>query len=147
MHAFEDPAAPAISPPVRAPLGARAVLEAVPAAASCPSRVVIDADPDIVLGLCQWRAVARIAQEAISNALQHADRDHANAKVWVRLRAEDGRLKLSIRDGGQGLPELSDRATPGLDRIRAAAAELGGACRIDNRNYGGAEVSVVFRPS
>jgi signal transduction histidine kinase len=80
----------------------------------------------------------------MANAIRHGSGIDPTKAVWVSLAAERGRLKLSIRDNGPGLPELTSRACSGLDRIRAAAAELGGYCRIDNRNYGGAEVTVVF---
>jgi PAS domain S-box-containing protein len=43
----------------------------------------------------------RIAQEAINNAVKHARARH----LWVRLATEEGKLRLTIRDDGVGLPD------------------------------------------
>lgn len=106
-------------------------------------RLVIECDDAISFPEDQAAPVVAIAREGIANALQHAYPEQPNGKVWVRLQGR-GRLRLSIFDMGRGLPELSGVATSGLDRIDRLARELGGFARVDNRNYGGAEVTVVF---
>ena len=65
----------------------------------------------------------RIAQEAITNAIKHG---HAQA-VAVSLERVDGRLRLTVRDDGIGIPEPAQRH-PGMGlRIMAhRAAVMGG---------------------
>lgn len=121
-----------------------AFLQASADAVSAPGRARIDASPGASLSARQRAPVAAILAEAVGNAVRYAYAGDPQGKIWVNLSVERGHMRLSIRDSGPGLPELSDRACPGFERIRAAAAGLGGYCRIDNRNYGGAEVTVVF---
>ena len=66
----------------------------------------------------------RIAQEAITNALKHADA----RTIQVRLDAAPGELRLQIGDDGVGLPHVS-RRRPGMGlRIMAhRAAVIGGS--------------------
>lgn len=106
-------------------------------------RVVVQCEPDLELSATQAAPLLGAAREAISNALHHAYPLGSDGKVWVRLHGS-GRLTLSVRDMGRGLPTLDDVPHPGLDAIHAFADDLGGYARIDNRNYGGAEVSVAF---
>lgn len=65
-----------------------------------------DVDPDTET------ACFRVAQEAITNVLRHAQASN----VWVRLYSAGGRLALSVRDDGRGFD---------VDSVRARAA--GGA--------------------
>jgi nitrate/nitrite-specific signal transduction histidine kinase len=113
-------------------------------AAVAREAVTVACGPGAALSARQRPPVAAAVGEALANADRHAYPADASGKVWVTLAAHDGRLTLSVRDNGVGLPELSDRTCPGLQRIRDAAAALRGYCRIDNRNYGGAEVTLVF---
>jgi two-component sensor histidine kinase len=106
-------------------------------------RVVVQCEPDLELSAEQAAPLLGAAREAISNALRHAYPLGSDGKVWVKLHGQ-GRLTLSVRDMGRGLPTLDGKLHPGLDSIHAFADDLGGYARIDNRNYGGAEVSVVF---
>lgn len=107
------------------------------------TRVVVQCDPDLMLSAEQAAPLLGAAREAISNALRHAYPMGSDGKVWVKLQG-DGRLKLSVRDMGMGLPALGDKQHPGLDAIHGFAEDLGGFARVDNRNYGGAEITVVF---
>ena len=85
-------------------------------------------------------AVYRIVQEAINNALKHAQ---ANL-ITVTLTLEQGdKLPLSLRveicDNGVGLP--ADHAVGiGLHSMRERAEELGGSCAIGPGNSGGVQV-------
>ena len=71
--------------------------------------------------------VFRIAQEALHNALRHADA----SRIDVALRSEPGRLELSVRDDGvgfephaAGLRSRSLGLTTMVERARAAGGEL-----------------------
>lgn len=106
-------------------------------------RLVVECDEDLTLAEDQAQPVLRAAWEAVANALRHAYPLGSDGKIWLRLHGH-GRLTLSIRDMGKGLPQFAGRPHPGIDAINACAHDLGGYARVDNRNYGGAEVTVVF---
>jgi len=76
-------------------------------------------------------AAYRIAQEAITNVVRHADARNC----IVSLGVGNG-LCLDIRDDGRGLP--ADRRTGvGLSSMRERATELGGHCEIGPAPGGG----------
>lgn len=73
-------------------------------------------------------ALYRVAQEALANAMRHADA----RTVHVRLaRGADGGVSLSVQDDGRGMDPT--RPTGGLGLLGAAerAAALGGHLRLD----------------
>lgn len=78
----------------------------------------------------------RIAQEALSNAIQHA---HAE-RVRVRLqRAGDG-LQLQITDDGTGFDPLNGHHGLGLAGMRERALLVGGTIEIDSSPNAGTQV-------
>jgi signal transduction histidine kinase len=83
--------------------------------------------------------VLRIAQEALQNALRHADAGH----IAVRLNGDNGRLVLAVIDDGVGFdpadPELRSRRL-GLTSMEERARRLGG--RLTIRSVAGAGTTV-----
>jgi signal transduction histidine kinase len=81
----------------------------------------------------------RIAQEALQNALRHADAQH----VTIRLGTDDGRLVLEVSDDGVGFapdaPELRSRRL-GLTSMEERAERLGGRLEIRSRPGAGTTV-------
>jgi signal transduction histidine kinase len=69
----------------------------------------------------------RIACEAITNALRHADA----ANVTVELESSPDAVRLRIIDDGRGLPETTRPAATGLLSMRTRAATIG--ARLDIR--------------
>jgi signal transduction histidine kinase len=98
------------------------IIEAPPALTTLPAAVEV--------------AVYRIVQEALKNAMEHG-----RAENCVVNLALDGNLCLTIRDDGQGLPEV---VTPGVGLVsmRERAEELGGTFAFRPRQAGGTEVAV-----
>ena len=84
------------------------------------------------LGPAAAGQVFRIAQEALQNALRHADAE----RIEVRLEDGGGRLALSVADDGRGFdaaaPEVRGRRL-GLTSMEERAAELGGRLTIASR--------------
>ncbi len=76
-------------------------------------------------------AAYRIAVEALTNAIRHADA----RTCAVRIAAAD-QLVIEVVDDGQGLPTGVTPGT-GLESMEARATELGGSLRIDRRRGGG----------
>jgi signal transduction histidine kinase len=85
------------------------------------------------------RDVLRIAQEALQNALRHADAQH----VELRLDARGGRLVLRVTDDGVGFdpaaPELRSRRL-GLTSMEERAEAIGGRLSIESAPGAGTTV-------
>jgi signal transduction histidine kinase len=83
----------------------------------------------------------RIAQEALNNALRHAE---ANA-VTVTIRFDDEALSLKVADDGQGFDPEAVRGGGGLGLVSMAerAAQLGGELTIDAVPGQGTSVEVT----
>lgn len=87
------------------------------------------------------REVMRIASEALTNALRHAD---AGA-IHVRLDTRGGAVTLSVTDDGQGfdLPEtVRTSRRLGLTSMRERAEALGGTLLVDTAPGQGTTVSL-----
>jgi signal transduction histidine kinase len=75
-------------------------------------------------------AAFRIVQEALSNAAKHA----GVSSVAVRVFRRDGRLVVTVEDGGKGFDPaaaLAGPTTSGLLGMRERASALGGTLTID----------------
>ena len=70
-------------------------------------------------------AAYRIVLEAVTNATRHS----AAASCAVTLRRQDGWLRVTVQDSGQGLAE-DPRLGVGLSSMRERAEELGGTCTV-----------------
>lgn len=106
--------------------GLRAVLVLEPLTAPLPAPTAV--------------AAFRVAQEALSNVVQHA----LASEVRVTLRAGAGTLALEIADDGVGLPGTvhTSRRRYGLRGIQARVRALGG--EVDLRGDKGTTVSVTL---
>lgn len=82
----------------------------------------------------------RIAQEALTNVARHADARN----VTVALKADNGRLDLTVTDDGRGFdPDaISENEGLGLAGMRERAALVGGTLAV--RSMPGEGVQVVF---
>ena len=77
--------------------------------------------------------VLRIAQEALGNALRHAEA----SRIDVRLESRSGRLTLSVTDDGCGFDPSAVRGQRlGLTSMEERAAELGGALTVESSANG-----------
>jgi signal transduction histidine kinase len=89
----------------------------------CPEPVALDAPAPTA-------HLYRIAQEAVNNALKHANA-HA---VLIRLTQKNGALLLEISDDGAGLPPLTAGADGmGLGVMRHRAALIGAELEIGSK--------------
>ena len=68
----------------------------------------------------------RIASEALTNALRHAD---ASA-IDVALTQAGGRLRVVVHDDGRGLPEQPRPGATGLVAMENRAASIGATLRV-----------------
>jgi signal transduction histidine kinase/ligand-binding sensor domain-containing protein len=83
-----------------------------------------------------------IGQEAVTNALRHAQPTH----VTIRLRYDDAALHLAIRDDGRGFQPNEARGTGrghfGIPVMEERARKLGGALMLESSPENGTEVTV-----
>jgi signal transduction histidine kinase len=82
-------------------------------------------------------AVYRIAQEAITNVIRHAEATSCR----VSIAAHDHHLDLIIVDDGKGYP-VDFHFGVGLNSMRERAEELAGTIHFENQAQGGAKVQV-----
>ncbi len=82
----------------------------------------------------------RIAQEAVTNAVKHADA----RQIVIRLASEENEFRLEIADDGKGLPEARGNSGAGLRIMEHRCALLGGALALRARPGGGTVVSCVL---
>ncbi len=86
-------------------------------------------------------ALFRIAQEALTNAIRHAQA----SSVQIRLRKGQGTVALDVRDDGTGLPSLEPVVGEehfGLFGMRERARLLGGTFRVASVSPHGTLVQV-----
>ncbi len=83
----------------------------------------------------------RIAQEAVSNALRHAQPSH----VIIMLNEDTASWSLAVRDDGRGMtlmPELYASQGYGLANMRERAGAIGGKFEITSKPGVGTQVEV-----
>jgi signal transduction histidine kinase len=104
-----------------------------------PQAIELDLEDDLDVEPARAREILRIAQEALANALRHANAEH----VSVRLGAQDGRLVLEVHDDGVGFdPDAAAVRSRrlGLTSMEERTQRLGG--RLTLRSEPGAGTTV-----
>jgi signal transduction histidine kinase len=103
------------------------------------AHVGIDGDPSTLDEETQV-VVYRVAQEALSNAAQHA----RPGRIDIELTTLHGGVELRVRDDGEGFDPLASRAGGlGLDGMVERARLAGGA--LDLRSERGAGTELTLR--
>jgi signal transduction histidine kinase len=105
--------------------------------------VTIDADLEPVqLAPAVEHAVLRVVQEALANAVKHAQPD----RIRLRLHHQDGQVAVTVADDGAGFdPGLAEqRHGMGLGVMRERVAELGGALQLESTPGQGTSVRVLL---
>ena len=79
----------------------------------------------------------RIAQEAVSNAIRHGKA----RRIRIQLGTEDGRVGLTVRDDGIGIPrKLPRQKGMGLPIMQYRAEVMGGSLAVQRKPGGGTTV-------
>jgi signal transduction histidine kinase len=105
-------------------------------------RVLAELEP-LALAPGLEHAILRVTQEALANAVRHADADH----LTVRLRADAGQVMLEVTDNGRGFDADSEQAGGaglGLRAMRDRVAEAGGVLSIVSAPGLGTQVRASF---
>lgn len=97
-------------------------------------------DSDVELDDAQATALFRIAQEALTNVVKHAD---ASA-VEVSLAERDDGVRLQVRDNGRGFDARAQAGHGrfGLRGMRERVDAMGGTLQVDSTPGGGACITV-----
>lgn len=103
-------------------------LEGRLAAAGLQTRWHVDMPQLPHLGSARCLQMMRILQEAVTNALRHAQA--RMLEVSLQWHAPSRRLVLQVRDDGQGLPARSERPGRGLSNMARRAAAIGGELEV-----------------
>jgi signal transduction histidine kinase len=105
-----------------------------------PARVSIEGDVDEVADATLETANAVVA-EALANAAKHA----GSPEVSVKIRAENGELRIEVEDRGHGI-EVADDDDPhfGLRLMHGRAEEIGGSIQIESKPGSGTRVVAVL---
>jgi signal transduction histidine kinase/ligand-binding sensor domain-containing protein len=82
--------------------------------------------------------VFRIAQEAVANAIRHADA----RRIRVRLEFERDAVRLTVADDGHGFDPAASSEGFGLTSMRERAAQIGAVLRVEGRSPAGASVTL-----
>ena len=83
--------------------------------------------------------IYRIAQESLTNVVRHANA----ATATVSLGSDTGKLILSVKDDGEGMPVAAPRGTAGIAGMRERALLVGAQLSIESRPGEGTEVRLV----
>jgi signal transduction histidine kinase len=119
-------------------LALRALVERLDAQSPAPIHIEVSAE---TLCVSEETALAiyRIAQEALHNAIQHADA----SEIAVRLTQYPDRLRMTVTDDGRGIPNSTDlrrfvaEGHFGLAGMRERAAMIGGTLDVQSApDYG-----------
>ena len=126
-------------------LALKSLVERLDAHSAAPIHVEISAD-DLAVSEDTALAIYRIAQEALHNAIQHADA----SEIAVRLTRYPDRLRMTITDDGRGIPDSTNlgrfvaQGHFGLAGMRERAAMIGGTLTIQSAvDYGTAVILEV----
>ncbi|MCW5853310.1 MAG: sensor histidine kinase, partial [Anaerolineae bacterium] len=130
-----------LRPPALDELGLVAAIQELAATFQRHLLITVQAPPSLPpLPAAVEVAAYRIAQEALTNVVRHAQATHC--AVTLSLGPDEQAptaLCLDIVDDGIGLPDGHSTGV-GLLSMRERAEELGGACAIERRAEGGTAV-------
>jgi two-component system CheB/CheR fusion protein len=113
--------------------GLRRLLEQVQAARGVSCELVGDAKAQALLGAGDATHLYRIAQEALTNAIQHGRATH----VQVRLTQDDRFVEVQVEDDGCGFDPEREPAGLGLRLMNYRARLMAGRLDILRRPEGG----------
>lgn len=126
-----------LRPPLLDDLGLAAALDQL--ARQHGAGASVSVEDDHVLTPRQAEQLYRIAQEAVTNVLRHAQAEH----LHIQGHATDSGYLLSIEDDGVGMAATSARAGAlGMLGMRERAHLAGGECRWLQSPSGGTQVEI-----
>jgi signal transduction histidine kinase len=119
-------------------------LEAVERRSGLATELIIEGDEELSLLPKIEDGLYRIAQEALNNALKHAQA----RRITICLNLDPQKVILEIADDGHGFDPatIRDRAGLGLRGMEERVAQLGACLKIDSQPGQGTKIKVEVRP-
>jgi signal transduction histidine kinase len=78
-------------------------------------------------------------KEALNNAVKHA----GAADVWLRLRAERGKLRIDIEDNGCGMSDSEPgRKGHGIVNLQSRTAQIGARLNVHSKSGQGTRITI-----
>jgi signal transduction histidine kinase len=142
MIAFIRRLSSALRPPVLDKMGLPAAMELLVADIEKNSDLAIELEVNEMSRPLHWlvsTTLYRIAQEALTNVLRHAEASLAH----VDLRGSKEGVTLVIQDNGKGLAGRADHGL-GVIGMRERANLVGGSFSIDSKADGGTTIAVTI---
>jgi two-component sensor histidine kinase len=102
-------------------------------------RILVDAQHDIMIATDRAIPLALMVTELITNAAKHAYAGQSACQVWVGLQLADGKVLVSVRDEGVGLPpefDLTKTKGLGMRLMRAFMQQLDATVAINRQSRG-----------
>ncbi len=108
-------------------------------------RIAIDAVPEPLPTLPAAIEVAayRIALEAVTNVIRHAQAHTCRVRFEIAAAQQPATVILTVTDDGSGLPATFHSGV-GLTSMRERVAELGGTCTMSSDPNGGTRVTALL---
>jgi signal transduction histidine kinase len=107
--------------------------------------VAVDAELEPVqLAPPAEHAVLRVVQEALANAVKHAQPNRI--RLRLHQQEQDGQVAVTVSDDGAGFDpaEAEERHGMGLGLMRERVAELGGTLQLDSTPGEGTSVRILL---
>jgi two-component system, OmpR family, sensor histidine kinase MtrB len=109
-------------------------------------RIEVESPPELLSTVADKQRLERVVGNLVDNALTHGQ----GMNVTVRIAADDGILRLSVEDGGPGIPpraggrifERFYKADPARHRGERRGSGLGLAIARENAHLHGGEIAV-----
>jgi signal transduction histidine kinase len=120
-------------------LGLAGALEALAEESSARGGVEVEVTIEVEAepGRDEERLVYRLVQEALTNAVKHANA----SQVTVSVQEDDGEIRIAIRDDGDGFDPASPTAGRGLTGMQERIELLGGEIDVSSTPGEGTEIS------
>lgn len=120
-------------------LGLAGALEALAEESSARGGVEVETTIEIgeEPGRDEERLVYRLVQEALTNAVKHANA----SQVTVSVQEDDGEIRIAIRDDGDGFDPASPTAGRGLTGMQERIELLGGEIEVSSKPGEGTAIS------
>jgi len=103
------------------------------------TQIRLESESDTVyLDITQTLPCSLIANEVVTNAIKHAFEGREKGHITLRVKEDNGKVRLSISDDGVGLPDdFEDRkGSLGMNLIETLSNQLGGKYDFSSTNQG-----------
>ncbi len=95
------------------------------------------------LSIRQRKTIFLVSKEAINNAIKYS----VCKNIFYKLESTDNKIRLIIKDDGNGFSISEMNNGSGLSNIKARADDIGGILNIQTQPAGGTCITLEFNPT